>query len=102
MARKRLTRVKRAAESSAAPDKTTGLKVGEFSSHIIGGAAMCAVLLLVSAALSALIRLLALFTEEQEFHQFAHAMHLFLLWSDGCLFVWWVLYSIVKRVREWR
>lgn len=91
MAGKRRARLKRAAGKRTEHDKAAGLKIGEFSSHVIGGAAMCSVLLLVSAGVSVLVRLLALLTAEKELLQFAHAMHLFLLWSDGSLFVWWVL-----------
>lgn len=102
MVRSRKTRLKRTARDSIAQKEASGLGVGKFTSHILGGAAMCTVLLLVSAGLSVLLQMLPLLTAEPDFLLFARVMHLFLLWSDGCLFVWWVLYSIVKRVKEWR
>lgn len=77
------------------------MPIGEFSSHIIFGAAMCALLLVVSGLLAALVELLPFFTSDEQFLRFARFIHLFLLWSDGFLFVWWVLYSIWMRLKEW-
>jgi hypothetical protein len=98
----RRKRVNQAGRRPEEPGRQLGAPIGEFASHIIFGAAMCAVLLLVSAALSALLQLLPFLSSEPEFLLFARVIHLFLLWSDGFLFVWWVLYSIWMRVREWR
>lgn len=98
--RRRGKRVAKKVQAPAVARPLAASTLGHFAGHLLRASVMLAFLLLVSLLASVMVDMLALVSDDPALLQFAHWMHLALMWLDGLWFLWLVLYSITARDKE--
>ncbi len=99
MARKNRRHLKGGADKGGAGSRWR--VIGFFAGELLVDAILYLLLLLFTGLTSFVTGLLPRFTSNREFLVFAAKLHLVLLWVDGFLFVWAVLYLVARGIKEY-
>lgn len=74
--------------------------LGLYGGHLFNGTALLLLTLLATGAVSILISWLPLVIDDAVYLGFAYLMHLVLLVCDGLLCASWMLYWVLKGIKE--
>ncbi len=74
--------------------------IGLYAGHLLTSGALLLITLLLNGLLAILIQYLSQWIEDPLFHIFAWLMHIALLVCDGILLMCWLIYWLVRGLKE--